>query len=683
MKPASLKGTQKKEIPAELKYRGFPVLVLVALAIICTLASPPEVTNEHGERFERRRDLLEGIVPPFCLRTGAGFTLAWVHRQNWNPWNSDFAMAVLFTGLQLFLEFGTDRSEDHYYSPDAFYMQFGLCYAYPVLASLSIRYLTSILPAVAVLAAQLAYEYGRRGITPPFMFLLFGGVTLYVHMGATTLQSAAMQRYRAKLVAFIQPKTVPKFYSATDVPRLSHLEMELVGAFKLPRAPRKPKQSIVLKHIAVGLLCGAAAYYDRYHMGDVRTAIAEYHETMGNVDVDKITQAEFNKLEMKTMKDPVIQEAISFFNIRRHTPSYFDYFAVLGLERGATNKEIKKQFREKSRVMHPDKNPNDPNAERNFKLLQRANDILTKKAARKLYLDQLRREEVSEVSKRTMMLRWIPIAFFLVSFLLLEDGLLRLVWGMIKRRMGGETVETAALKSPKAKGGAPDFMALWELEDAVQEAATGEAAAGQVGKRLMKLDVEWHAQQAELLTEYLKHTADEDYQALLQDSREIMSSRARLSADSELVFTASKGARDAVAAFVAANKKQSKQLLGKVVEERMESNVNRDFMYWNVVMKLVGTIREIAPDVYGKQQEAWDMVQAISFKYVREFSGFLRGSEGHLVSSISAAAQNAIMTLPRGKRMAFIYTLLRDLESSSDGLLSLPIMKAEDRKKSL
>ena len=52
-------------------------------------------------------------------------------------------------------------------------------------------------------------------------------------------------------------------------------------------------------------------------------------------------------------------------------------------------------------------------------------------------------------------------------------------------------------------------------------------------------------------------------------------------------------------------------------------------MYWNVVMKLGGTVREIAPDVDGKQQEAWAMVQAISFTYVREdFSGFLRGSEG-------------------------------------------------------
>ena len=193
---------------------------------------------------------------------------------------------------------------------------------------------------------------------------------MYIHMGATTLQSAAMQRYRAKLVAFIQPKTVPKFYSATDVPRLSHLEMELVGAFKLPRAPRKPKQSIVLKHIAIGLLCGAAAYYDRYHMGDCKPKVKEWLDFMRNLD-PKTSQADFQKMEATIFKEPVIQEAISFFNIRRHTPSYFDYFAVLGVERGATNKQIKKQFREKSRVMHPDKNPDDPNADRNFKLLQR------------------------------------------------------------------------------------------------------------------------------------------------------------------------------------------------------------------------------------------------------------------------------------------------------------------------
>ena len=48
-------------------------------------------------------------------------------------------------------------------------------------------------------------------------------------------------------------------------------------------------------------------------------------------------------------------------------------------------------------------------------------------------------------------------------------------------------------------------------------------------------------------------------------------------------------------------------------------------MYWNVVMKLVGTVREMAPDVDGKQQEAWDMVQAISFK---SRSGVLRVPAG-------------------------------------------------------
>ena len=49
-------------------------------------------------------------------------------------------------------------------------------------------------------------------------------------------------------------------------------------------------------------------------------------------------------------------------------------------------------------------------------------------------------------------------------------------------------------------------------------------------------------------------------------------------------------------------------------------------MYWNVVMKPVGTVREIAADVHGKQQEAGDMVQAISFK--SRPGGFLRVPAG-------------------------------------------------------
>ncbi len=64
---------------------------------------------------------------------------------------------------------------------------------------------------------------------------------------------------------------------------------------------------------------------------------------------------------------------------------YKDYYAVLGVPRSASTAEIKKAFRKLARQHHPDRNPGDEEAERRFKELNEANEVLADPAKRKQY----------------------------------------------------------------------------------------------------------------------------------------------------------------------------------------------------------------------------------------------------------------------------------------------------------
>lgn len=55
---------------------------------------------------------------------------------------------------------------------------------------------------------------------------------------------------------------------------------------------------------------------------------------------------------------------------------YKDYYKILGLPKSASQEEIKKRYRELAKKYHPDRNPNDILAEKRFKDLNEAHDIL-------------------------------------------------------------------------------------------------------------------------------------------------------------------------------------------------------------------------------------------------------------------------------------------------------------------
>lgn len=64
---------------------------------------------------------------------------------------------------------------------------------------------------------------------------------------------------------------------------------------------------------------------------------------------------------------------------------FVDYYKVLGVSKTATDKEIKKSFRKLARKYHPDVNPNSEEAEKKFKQLNEANEVLSDKEKRAKY----------------------------------------------------------------------------------------------------------------------------------------------------------------------------------------------------------------------------------------------------------------------------------------------------------
>lgn len=64
---------------------------------------------------------------------------------------------------------------------------------------------------------------------------------------------------------------------------------------------------------------------------------------------------------------------------------YKDYYKVLGVDKSASQEDIKKAYRKLAVKFHPDKNPGDKKSEEKFKEINEANDVLSDPEKRKKY----------------------------------------------------------------------------------------------------------------------------------------------------------------------------------------------------------------------------------------------------------------------------------------------------------
>ena len=67
--------------------------------------------------------------------------------------------------------------------------------------------------------------------------------------------------------------------------------------------------------------------------------------------------------------------------------AYIDYYKILGVDKNASQEDIKKAYRKLAHKYHPDLNPNDPAAQERFQAINEANEVLSDPEKRKKYDD--------------------------------------------------------------------------------------------------------------------------------------------------------------------------------------------------------------------------------------------------------------------------------------------------------
>jgi curved DNA-binding protein len=64
---------------------------------------------------------------------------------------------------------------------------------------------------------------------------------------------------------------------------------------------------------------------------------------------------------------------------------FIDYYKILGIDKNASEEDIKKAYRKLARKLHPDLNPNDKDAHQKFQQINEANEVLSDPDKRKKY----------------------------------------------------------------------------------------------------------------------------------------------------------------------------------------------------------------------------------------------------------------------------------------------------------
>lgn len=93
----------------------------------------------------------------------------------------------------------------------------------------------------------------------------------------------------------------------------------------------------------------------------------------------------YKNIQEQTPEEPGIAKDIRHAELELKKSKRKDYYKILGVEKDASESEIKRAYRKLAVIHHPDKNINDPEAEHRFKDIQEAHETLTDAQKRERY----------------------------------------------------------------------------------------------------------------------------------------------------------------------------------------------------------------------------------------------------------------------------------------------------------